>query len=299
MIAAVAVIVMCAAGLVGAGYAYTASTVNEGNNANSEYIVLSQSGAGAYTFVNEQAVYYNTVNRSVAGEPTTTYELSGDVVPLDTNLDETNEYTAVKLGNNITLAATQTSGYHADLSCSVALSGEAINIPTGYVLILKADTDKPAADDQYLVYSGTWSPASFTIYANENTAYYGTTIQIYLGYAVGSHPTTAPDAALLTDATLTFNAARALDNHFIVDFTAQAVDGAKLDSVTYKVYDNAGTELALTTAYTAEWKTAAGVVIEHPEETEIGEDVEYVLVITGAGAHAGKVTEFWITGIAA
>jgi predicted lipoprotein with Yx(FWY)xxD motif len=75
IIAAVAVIMMCAAGLVGAGYAYTASTVNEGNNASSEYLVLSQDGAGAYTFVNEQAVYYDTVNRSVAGVVTTTYEL--------------------------------------------------------------------------------------------------------------------------------------------------------------------------------------------------------------------------------
>jgi len=300
MIAAVAVIVMCAAGLVGAGYAYTASTTNDGNNASSEYLVLSQDGPGAYTFVNKQAIYYDTVNRKVDGAVGTAYTLAGDTIALDINNDSTDDYTAVKLGNDLTLAADQTGGYHEDLTCTVALTGTK-NIPDDCVIILKADTEKAATADQYIVYDGTdWTPESFTIYANANTEYYDTTVQIYFGYAVGTTLDEAPNAALLTDVTLTFSAARALNNHFIVDFTNEAVNAAMLSTVTYKVYDNAGNELTLGTHYTAAWKSAAGAALT-PAETAIATGTEYVLVITGVAdtVHEGKVTEFRITGVAA
>jgi len=102
----------------------------------------------------------------------------------------------------------------------------------------------------------------------------------------------------LDDVEITFSAARALNNHFIVDFTNEAVAGSKLSSVTYKVYNNAGVELDLDDDYAATWKSEAGAALT-PASTDIEADAVYVLVITGAGDHAGKVTEFRITGVAA
>ena len=71
LVATIAVIALVA---VGIGYAYTAMTTNSGNTSYSEYVTLTQSGTGAYTFINDPAtgnIYFDT-NTVAAG---TTYTL--------------------------------------------------------------------------------------------------------------------------------------------------------------------------------------------------------------------------------
>ena len=54
LFATIAVIALVA---VGIGYAYTATTVNSGNNVSTEYITLVQGGTGAYQFASGDNIF--------------------------------------------------------------------------------------------------------------------------------------------------------------------------------------------------------------------------------------------------
>ena len=117
LIATIAAILLLA---VGIGYAYTAVTTNENNSASQEFIKLSQSGAGAYTFTQVKSVVYwdeeDKKDSSDASTPFhTTYKLSAETSTVDApnNAQQSPQkttYTVVKVGDTLTLNAIQESG---------------------------------------------------------------------------------------------------------------------------------------------------------------------------------------------
>lgn len=179
IIAAVAVIMMCAAGLVGAGYAYTASTENSGNDATSEYVKLTQNGPGAYTFANDLTVYADSKNYNNA--ETFAYRLAD--VRTDLNVGGTH-YAAVKLGETIYLDVTDVGRDSANLACTFATDG--FNVQnTNYKFILKITSHTAEPTTVYSVVTGddAWSTNAFTI--NWVTdEYKDLTVDVYYGYLI-------------------------------------------------------------------------------------------------------------------
>ncbi len=225
IIAAVAVIMMCAAGLVGAGYAYTASTINDDNNVSSEYVKLTQAGPGAYKFAptaSNLEVYYDSINYTNAS--TFAYRLADTRTPLDLNQDSTNDFAAVKLGETIHLDATDVGRAHANLACTFTTDGFTYNAT--YKLVLKITSHASAGDHTvYRVMTGddgvneTWDNNTFTI-EYDSTQYADLTVEVYYGYAYSSATARTagsgtidgwvaaePNATPINNATITFSAA--------------------------------------------------------------------------------------------
>ena len=73
----VATIVAIALLAAGVGYAYTSSTQNSGNIANSEYVTLVQGGGGGYSFSKNVEVDWNTVDKKVDTNYVTEYSIPG------------------------------------------------------------------------------------------------------------------------------------------------------------------------------------------------------------------------------
>ena len=212
MIAAVAVIVMCAAGLVGAGYAYTASTVNEENSASAEYITLVQGGAGEYDFADEVMVYWDQADKKVrAGDGDigkNAYNVAGtgteavainDLLSTYTLTDETvttevQAYTMVKIGQSFTL--NPTSSKDSDIpTIHILFESDGINtVPVGGELWIKATCNGVSqyyvltGDDTFTekywnetVWSNVADPQGINVAKNGNE-YYPVTIEAYFGY---------------------------------------------------------------------------------------------------------------------
>jgi hypothetical protein len=208
IIAAVAVIMMCAAGLVGAGYAYTASTTNDGNSATSEYVIMSQQGPGAYKFADGARVYYDTVNSMVESIETNVYTLDNGIYnTLITGA------TVVHLGEQIELHATSQNRAAADLSCSFTTTGFTKDANWLFYIVINNGT---TIETKTISADNTWGEnANFTIKtAGVAGAYTSATVDVYYGYAGNTGVSIAASAAqpsgtVLSGATITFTATTA------------------------------------------------------------------------------------------
>ena len=296
IIAAVAVITMCAAGLVGAGYAYTATTTNSSNTVVSEYVVLQQDGTGAYNFVNNQHVYYDVANPSSG---TFNYSLDGHQ-PI--TVASANDYEGIKIGATFEVQASKNPSTGLEnLTCSLAIDDIAkVGLTSSYVFIFKFTTEKPDTDPQIFVYNGAAaSVADFTIYANAaGTSYYDTAVEVYYGYPANNVPTAAPGATPLNGAVFTFTVENDLHNSLALDSYANLSAGHTLGDVTCVVKCGADT-LTLTTDYTISFKNAEGTGDVLPGTTNIAAGTTYTLIITGAGDYTGHYAEYKVTAPAA
>lgn len=298
MIAAVAVIVMCAAGLVGAGYAYTASTVNDGNSVTAEYVTLTQSGTGQYKFADGLTVFYDSKDYKDTNI-LTEYRVN-NATNIVVNGDD---YSVVKLGNSFTVEAAKSVVPTAALTVGVKVTGA--NIADGFKLILRATSADGTVAPVYLIYNGSaWSPASFSMGVNtgaEPDAYYTTNIDVFYGYPAASVPTiighaSTPSTQPLNSAALTFTATVTGDNTnaFAVSSPTGVAAESPLSAVNFTVLKADGTGATKGTHYNITWKTAAGVSTE--ASTPMVAGTSYIAVITGAGDCASyQVYEYKIT----
>lgn len=228
-IVAVASILAIALVAVSAGYAYTATTVNSGNTASTEYITIIQNDTGAYQFAQTtDKVYWNSedykvanddpfigTNGIVAGDLVTKYTLyttqqtAKTISPGD---DKT--YTVAQVGKTFNLHFTQNGGtVITDLTCSVT-SDAFTKTTDGTVIFLEITSTGHAAQYMMLTANKTFnsyvtgdSPgwtgsADFKVYTSGNN-YVDATVTVYYGYqkvsdnnnAIVMKHTTNPDAA--------------------------------------------------------------------------------------------------------
>lgn len=208
---------------IGVGYAYTAMTTNSGNSASSEYITLTQGGEGAYTFADNQNIYWNTSDYfdSTENKYYTDFSLTG-------NVDTTtfSGLTVVQLGKSITLTTTQTGGTLADtLDCILTCENFTKRTNEGdiYLIATVNSTDylfKLTANNTFTrgtVTNGSFTPSSpeshsFPI-AKNGTAYYTTEVKVYyamettgvikIEHTKGGEPI-GPSTKPIDNATLTF-----------------------------------------------------------------------------------------------
>ncbi len=237
----VATIIAIALLAVGVGYAYTASTVNSGNNATSEYLTIIQdnttSGSGAYTFAENAKVTWNAADRMGSTTPETTFTLDGASETILTG------YALVKVGDSFVLKIAPQTGGTPDATLTCAITAD-IDLPTittvggnapskQAILLLVVETTNSAnpAVDQKEVFKltatdtfnkegntpGTYDGGNeFTVYSNNaGNAYNDVTVTMYYGYsstpaggivvphAIGTQPA-GPSDAPLTDGSLTF-----------------------------------------------------------------------------------------------
>ena len=192
---------ICAVAIVGVSYAYTASTENSGNGATSEYVTLSQDGAGAYKFANNLRVYYDTVNTT--NSTTFTYRLSGSG-----NLTyDAQSYTVVKLGNDFTINANAVGRAGEDLTCSFTTTN--FDVESGYCFFIVMQNTNAGTMTFQCSADDTWSSSgAFTINydAGHTPVYDVVTVSVYYGHLAASLPSTAPAAVPLNDASITFTA---------------------------------------------------------------------------------------------
>lgn len=203
----IAIIAIIALAAVGVGYAYTAMTVNQGNNAAPEFITLSQ-GDGAvadYTFTydedtaNTEIIYWDSANYSNGTAVVNDYTLASKVTTL--TLPDTNKYTTVQVGKDITLHATQDAGTIKD-TIDVTISTVNFNIGDDenlklIVKVTKTGSSDPADTQFFMVKStdvikgyDTSSQAAdkwtadpvFTTAKKDTTNYYDYTISVFFGY---------------------------------------------------------------------------------------------------------------------
>lgn len=192
IIAAVAVIMMCAAGLVGAGYAYTASTVNSGNDATSEYVLLGQDGTGKYTFSDDEYVFYDTVNTA---QDVYNYRLSGGTENIVTGS------TVAQIGETFSVTATGVNNQNeTPLSGTFKTSGFEFAENWKLYLVLNngsGDVVKTLTADD------TWDNNTFTI-TYDTSAYTNMSVKAYYGYVGNQGVSTAPADKPLDGASITF-----------------------------------------------------------------------------------------------
>ena len=227
LIATIAAILLLA---VGIGYAYTASTLNSGNNATSEYITLIQDNIdskGAYTFTEDnEKVYWNSEDRKVGDDVKTKYTLTAT-----TSTSVITDYTVVQLGNSFKLkAAPQAGGTAKDtLTCAISAVMAKPTI-TGasqqakiFLVVTTNNSASPAVEQKtifeltaantFTVMGGSGS--SFTIYKTNGstTTYNDVTVAVYYGYLteggievthIPGTPPAGPSQAPLNNASLTF-----------------------------------------------------------------------------------------------
>ena len=219
IIAAVAVIMMCAAGLVGAGYAYTASTVNSDNNAGYEYVTLTQA-ADKYTFVSDGKVYFSDINTAadankyilMNGETTSEKAPSLGITYSGDTL-----YGAL-LGQTSTLKATFSSSSADDkpvaYPITISNSGTVASATGWYTVIVFDDS----TTKQYALYNSGWhyytsagAEIPCIVLEQDSTNAYSktyTTGVYYCGTDAGTDgyasSTTAPATSPLDDVDLTF-----------------------------------------------------------------------------------------------
>ena len=178
---------------VGAGYAYTSSTQNGGNVANSEYVTLVQAGDSAYRFSESVEVEWNTVDKKVDTDYVTEFTIPG-LTPGSAAEHMGNVY-MMQLGDSFTVL-TKGVGMdtHGPLECKVEPSSTWIfftagNHPTTFFLKVENSNDITwfkLVDQNHAKKYGTggWNGGNtFTIsYDNSEHKYYDTTVTVY--YAI-------------------------------------------------------------------------------------------------------------------
>ena len=152
LIASIAVIGLVA---IGAGYAYTAITVNDGNDATSNYVVLSQSG---YTYGNAEKLYYDTVKVSNEANGTTytltnSDDVKAGIISAMGLSAGTSAYYGEQIGDSKTLTATKT-GTVGGSPFKTTIAAENFADYNGgywkYILVFTGGVD----DVQYAIWDG-------------------------------------------------------------------------------------------------------------------------------------------------
>ena len=230
LVATIAVIALVA---VGIGYAYSASTLNSGNNATVEYVTLVQGGDGAYTFTttNHNEIEWNTAdakNDNSSGDSDyakTTFTLASPIAQTPAT-----GYTLQQVGQDFTIVTTSTNTTGlVDQTCSIAATGFNTDFGNGTAAIfLKVVCNETPTLFKYdsgafkvwTVNAGVESlgASTFTIPDNNGTAFYPATVSVFYGYATadngiavthakGTAPVgpTGANTKPLVNATLTFS----------------------------------------------------------------------------------------------
>jgi hypothetical protein len=184
------VILLFAVCLIGAGFAYTAWTENGGNAPASEYILLTQDGAGKYQFVPDNTkVYYDTCSTGLPEKKQ--YSLTEGVI---TDLIEGE--ILVKLGNQFRIVTDfRNLGSITDLNCSV--TSDFVYNENWHVYLVIKDSSREYGSTFIMKLSGnddawqvstnsgeSWSSSRiFSIYTNSGaTAYDQMSVDVYYGY---------------------------------------------------------------------------------------------------------------------
>lgn len=293
MIAAVAVIVMCAAGLVGAGYAYTATTTNSGNNATTEYIEIHQDGNGAYTFTSGGTtnVKWNTTDYKSGENYYTDFTL--DTATSPTAIQGTS-YNLVQVGQDITIKTAQTGGTPASINCAIGASGFTYNANSALFIKVTVPTNEPTYTYMKLTETGfkTWNNGSWSGAASfevvyQNTAFLDSTVQVF--YGIPAEPgyihvqhvkgTAAVGPSVgITGATLTFRITTVADT----PVTGVAISSATLDLTT----QSQDTQLTATVAPAGDPPTGAtnkNVMWSSSNENVVTVDHTGLVHVVGAG----------------
>ena len=203
LIATIAVIALIA---VGVGYAYTATTQNSGNNAQGEYVTLTQTGDGAYKFTKDAEdsianIKYDTIN---TGPGQTSYRLASKTIEQVIN---TKTYTLAQVGNPFVIEATATNAEYTDMTCTFTTTG--FNMGNGWCFAIK--TVNGTSDPVWTVNTGDgsgWSTKTFTIANDSGTSYKDTTVTVYFGNLKSALPT-QPNLNPLQNASIVFTATHA------------------------------------------------------------------------------------------
>ena len=199
LVATIAVIALVA---VGIGYAYTAITVNQGNQAEPEFITMTQAGDGAYTFTGNttEIVYWDSANyKNSTGDVVNEFTLTPAVTTLvvDTGANE-KKYTTVQIGKNITLNTTQDRGTIKAAGVDVKISTIGFNIPADENMLFFIEVTNSTTSEKTLFmvqndvlkkYNDAdqhhaWEAGdSYHIEDVDATTYDSCTVKVYYGYA--------------------------------------------------------------------------------------------------------------------
>ena len=135
LIATIAAIVLVA---VGIGYAYTASTLNSSNVANSEYVTLVQGDAtatkGAYNFANGVQIDWDTVDEKNGSAAKTTFTFNTGATT-----EVIDGYTVVKVGKSFDVLTQHTGSATATPAASLNLSIEQDGFENDAVVTAETD----------------------------------------------------------------------------------------------------------------------------------------------------------------
>lgn len=155
LVATIAVIALLA---VGIGYAYTAMTTNQGNNASPEHLSIVQGGTGEYQFApGNQHIYWDSNDFKVLegntligeggialGDFVTVFTMTGTTSTTDVPITDTE---SVQIGNSFTLTVT----------------------PTGYTVSGQIDA-KVTASNFFIQAAGAVGSADIFMVADDGTA---------------------------------------------------------------------------------------------------------------------------------
>ncbi len=173
----VATIIAIALLAVGIGYAYTATTVNSGNNASPEYITLIQGDTGAYKFSDDSKIYWNTTDYKIDDQAMTDFTLAAATVEIPGMTGSK----AIAIGNQFTLKAS-VEGNTAASTQSVSI--EANNVPAPFL-----DADDNIASTVVFVVTTTGSETQYLWVTDVNTL---------TGYSAAGAPLADPVENTLT-----------------------------------------------------------------------------------------------------
>ncbi len=298
----IATIVVIALLAVGIGYAYTAITANNGNDADNEYVKLSQSGTGSYKFTDaDERIYYDTVNISAERGQTSnnyTYFLSDDSATFKVGDDN---YQLVKVGDSFDLDASEVNNAtNAALPITFATTG--INVSGDWKVLMKVDIPNSEETSTTTVWkifsagetSSSWDDTSFSMssYLDGTTVKYrSVSITIYYGYLATVHATGTAEPAEnpFESASIKFTATVDKENNAEVSYNivATAEQGIALSvTPTGKV----GEGVVVTVTLETQGKTFATVSINGgaPEQVTTGTTYEYTVKSTDVSG--GNIT---------
>lgn len=196
-----AIVTIIAVAAIGIGYAYTASTINSGNTATSEYLTLVQNGSGAYMFTTNghSEVEWNTVDgKNTNGDPVaiTNFKLASPIAN-DDNSTPFGVYSLQQVGEDFTIIATSTNTTVSSQTCSITPSNTGFNtvIGTGTaVYFLKVTVNSATPVTTFFKYdSGAFKQwvssndsvsdiTTFTITTPNSSVFDTTTVSVYYGY---------------------------------------------------------------------------------------------------------------------
>ena len=208
---AIGIVAVAAVAIIGLGYAYTASTDNEGNTSVAKYITLNQGNVQgvSYTGAFDNAIKFDTVT----GSSGTTYSLNQDqFVTIIDNDGLTPDVKAASLGS-LTINVTKTTNNEDNFKFSVQKIGNGTMSGTFYISIAVNGSNAvvrqfdAANENFYQSISNDDHTAATTKNSATNVAAGTTTTIVVTMYVSAMDNVTNPDNAKpLNDVTFRFKA---------------------------------------------------------------------------------------------